>query len=76
MRKCQESTYVQHEIRILLTCWPKPNTKVGNSTLRERKLLFLAFEIIFLNVSGLDYIFGENVTRKKLFRIKFSIRTL
>ncbi len=32
-------------IIILLTCWPKPQTKVENFSLKRPKLLFSLFEI-------------------------------
>ncbi len=63
-------------IKKLPTCWLKPYTKAGNFPLKGRKLLFSLFKITFLNVSHQDYIFGENVKRKKFFPIKFSIKTL
>ncbi len=63
-------------IRISLTCWPKRHTEARNFPLKGRKLLFLLFEINFLNVYRQDYIFGGNVKREKLLPIKFSIRAL
>ncbi len=66
---------IKFPIRILLACLPKFLTKARNFLLNI-KLLFLLFEITFLNVSYLNYIFGENVKREKLFPIEFSIGTL
>ncbi len=63
---------IKFRIRMLLTFWTKYHTKAENFPLQERKLLFLLLKISLLNVFCQDYIFGENVKRKKLLPIKFS----
>ncbi len=68
---------LKFSIRTLLTRRPKPHIEAGNFPLRVKKLLFCYLKLLFLMyLSCQDYIFGENVKRKKLFPIKFSIMTL
>ncbi len=71
---------VKFLIKTLITYWPKLHTKAGNSSppppKKVKKITIFTIWNTFLNVSNQDYIFVENIKRKKLFPIKFSLRTL